>query len=166
MNEYAIDSAQRMLTTIITTQDKAIFLSIIDRLNQLLFEVKGVSIEFLKEGYPKAMQDYFTELILEKKTLHPNKFRDLLVIMKKTAESLPVLTISIPFDPSDQFILYLSSFFRSAISNSIIVNIQKRPSMEAGIILETKGLYRDYSLSTILTQFFKDHQSEIAGMIR
>ena len=90
--------------------------------------------------------DQFTEI--NKLDLLQLSHRQLAIkFLKEVRTSAPRIHISFSADPSPQFILKLTAWFRQKISPTILIAVGLQPGIGAGCVVRTTNKYFDLSLS-------------------
>lgn len=149
-----------------TTKDRDTFIKGIDELTASLYSASGVSnVKLPQDHYSAEMLAYYQKLLTESSRLHPNVIRETLSALKKKIMGFLVLKVTLSFEPSSDFYSYLSSFFTESLNHKVVLDCVLNPAMGGGITIETKGLYKDYSLSKVIDNVFSEHREEIGGMI-
>lgn len=149
-----------------TTKERDTFIKGIDELTASLYSASGVSnVKLPEDHYSAEMLSYFEKILTESSRLHPNVVRETLSGLKKKILGFLVLKITLSFEPTSDFYSYLSSFFTESLNHKVVLDCVINPVMGGGITIETKGLYKDYSLSKVIDQLFSEHRDEIGGMV-
>lgn len=64
----------------------------------------------------------------------------------QAVNTLPILTIFLPFETDDAINLQIGSFARITFKKNVILETKYNPSLIAGCALSWNGIYQDYSL--------------------
>lgn len=155
------------LSCIQTLSDRDTFLRGIEELINALYSISDASVSRLSHNaYSPAMLSCFEKILSQCNRQHPNVARETLSQIKKQVAMLPVIKITLAFEPASEFMQFISTFFTQAFRKKVILDYKINPNIKAGVIIETKGFYKDYSLSAMLEKVFSEHREEVAGMMR
>jgi F0F1-type ATP synthase delta subunit len=75
--------------------------------------------------------------------------------LRKHLLSLPVVKLTIAFEPNQRLVDKLATFFSSIGRENVIFDILVDRNIVAGAVLEVNGAYRDYSVSKQIDQVIK-----------
>jgi len=75
--------------------------------------------------------------------------------IKRTIAQLPIITISLAFEPKQRVIETIATWLLAHIKKSALIHIVVDRSLIGGAILEYKGVLKDYSLKKILQEKYE-----------
>src|SRR3989344_8057543 len=72
--------------------------------------------------------------------------------LKAQLDTLSVIKLTLAVDPTQEIIKKIASFIKSGLNKNAIFKITVDPKILGGMILESNGLYRDYTLKSKLEE--------------
>ena len=75
-------------------------------------------------------------------------------------QNLPKIRFELAFKPSSEFIKKMAVFIRSNLGKTIVLDIEVKPAILAGVTIEYNGNYKDYSYSGKLEELLKERYSK------
>jgi F0F1-type ATP synthase delta subunit len=75
-----------------------------------------------------------------------NSLKNLLQDIKETIQHLPIVTLEIPFYPTEDVIQKISKYFATDINKPVLLAFTVKKTLVAGTVILFNGRYRDYSL--------------------
>lgn len=72
--------------------------------------------------------------------------------LEEALRSLPEMKLEIAFLPSDDFLNRISQWLKKETDQKIILDITLNPKLGAGVIIEYRGFFRDFSLARRIDQ--------------
>ncbi len=110
----------------------------------------------LKQSFTQQLEQTFSEkqkdrilLLCKKQQVHlDNKGHTgvFLRVLQNQIKTLPTVTITIAFSPSDQFIIDLSEWFLANLGRVVLLDIVVDSTIIAGAVISLSGIWTDYSL--------------------
>lgn len=93
-------------------------------------------------------KDKFISLLQENEvsTASVPALKDFFEKVQQTASTLPVLSLTLAFEPQEQTLSLLSQWFLLNIKKQVLFDITVNPSLIAGISLSYQGKYKDFSI--------------------
>jgi F0F1-type ATP synthase delta subunit len=77
-------------------------------------------------------------------------------LVQEKVAALPVLTMTLAFEPKQQTLEALSQWFMLNLNKQVLFEITVDPSLIAGATLTYKGKFLDYSIRSTFQQIFND----------
>lgn len=94
--------------------------------------------------------------------LHEDERKKLLSFVQKTVKTAPVIHISFAASPSAEFMQRITTWFRTEIHSTLLLQVGLQPSIAAGCIIRTRNKQFDFSLR----QYLQKQQESLFEMIR
>lgn len=138
-----------LIQKIRTKEELIFFLEEMDRVRELIFKDKELSLSQKVEG---KVSEEFKELIerLEKEGAI-SKSREqqsaFFEELEKNLKSLPEIKLEIAFLPSENFLERISQWLEKELGQKVILNLTTNPKVVGGAIIEYRGRWRDFSLA-------------------
>ena len=149
-----MDSISKVISQISTEEER----------DSLYKEISLLSDSFFKTGEFKKVLD--SQVSKELRDFIGNNdsretVTDALVTLKARLDTLSVIKLTLAVDPTQEIIKKIASFIKSGLNKNALLKITVDPKILGGMILESNGLYRDYTLHTKLLDVFKNRREEI-----
>lgn len=71
------------------------------------------------------------------------------------SQELPVITITLAFEPKQQLVTSLSAWFAVHAKKAVLLDILVDKKLIGGAIIASNGIYKDYSVKKILEEKYK-----------
>jgi F0F1-type ATP synthase delta subunit len=140
-----------------TTEEMAIFLDEISKIQKIVFEEKEIAlIERLRGKVSKEFEKFFEKL--EKENLIPSDPEGQFLFfekLKKYLRGLPKIKLEIAFLPSDEFLNKISQWLEEQFNQKIILDLFFNPKIVGGAIIEFEGKYFNFSVSKEIDKIFE-----------
>lgn len=153
-------SDQELSATVLTTQDRAQFISALEDFEKSLF-APGRGPEFRNQL--QQLPSEFAQLI--KKIIAPALQPDaspapthISALLKKTKEqldALPTATLQLAYRPTVIQTRELASFLRSCVSDRLLLSLKYEPEVVGGFILECNGKKIQNTIDSFLNKLTK-----------
>lgn len=156
MNDYPLSSIK-------TLEERKRLYSEISLILEVLFRQQADLEKILDTKVSPQLRTYILDL-LQGKPLDEalrERIAKTLAEIKKKAEGLQAITLTLAFEAQQSTIDRISSFARQTLGENIIIEINVEPGIIGGAIIVFNGLYRDYSLKTKLEEVFRTRREEI-----
>lgn len=117
----------------------------------------------LEEGIKKIVSERLADFFI--KSLKPlsgtRKQTEYLEDLLQKISSLPALSLTIAFEPTEESIDVFSSWAKSNIDSNVLLDIHFDTVLVGGAIVEYEGMYRDYSLKKKIEEMFAQKREEV-----
>ena len=148
-----------------TTEDLYLLISDLEEAQDL---VGKRSFDILSKRLKDRVSLDFLEQIknLEKSKKIPLSQEDLAAYFKGLKEyllNLPKMKIELAFEPSEEFTSKMARFIQESSSSKVILDISPKPSILAGVTIDYRGVFRDYSYVNKFQQIMKEKFSKEYG---
>lgn len=148
-----------------TKQEASDYITALGTCHDLLFNSKHNPETVLNDTFPYEKKGKLLSL-LEK--YHITKtdshlVQQFLQLLKEEIQKLPVVTLSIAFEPNDHTIASISDFFMLRIKRVVLLEIIVNEKIIGGTIITYKGVYKDYSVKKKLEDRFMGEKTSIVG---
>ncbi len=164
--------AKNKFTTLIelirTTDDLYILETEVDILLASLFHVDEENFnKTLSSQVRIAIAQEIRHLMQQEGISSGNKqgVKSLLDEISSLLHKLPVIYLTIGFEPSDDTVTTFSSWVRSNIKHTIILDIVINKTLIAGATINYEGKYWDYSFKTAMDKFFGGKSIALSNMM-
>lgn len=143
---------ERLLEVVKTKQDANNFLVHINEVIANLFKSSSSPIDVITAFMPYAKKEWSLSLIHE----HDLNITDLTQMqnffqgLKDALEKMPVVEISLAFEPNEKFIVLVSNKISIYSKKPVILDINYNPKIIAGLVIGFKGNYKNYSMEKML----------------
>lgn len=84
------------------------------------------------------------------------KIREVLVDISKALDELPIVSLTLAFEPSGKMVEKIYSFLTTTLQKPIVADIKIEPLILGGAIVEYGGVYKDVSLKTKIDKTFRE----------
>ena len=81
---------------------------------------------------------------------------------KESIKKMPVISLTISFDPSEGTLTKLTSWAENNLAERVIFDISKNESLVGGAIVISRGNYLDLSLRSKIIDYFKNQKEALA----
>lgn len=148
-----------LLSVIKTKEDKLSFLAQLNNLNQLFYS-QGKDIQSFMEVLPYRKKEKLLSLAKEQGIdMHNNQaiqsfIMQIMQLLQKSKE----VNLTIAFEPSEEIITKLSTWFVVNLKKAVILDITVDPTLIGGIIIGYNGFYKDISLKKVLLEKYQQKQ--------
>ncbi len=104
----------------------------------------------LTEQFGVQKKDRFIALLREQQisTESRNALKEFFALLSEKVTSLPVLALTLAFEPSDTVLQAISQWFLLNAKKQVLMDIQIDRSLIAGATLTFNGKFKDYSIRT------------------
>ncbi len=109
----------------------------------------------LSSQFSIVKRDAFLKLMREN-NVNTGSVNDLQDFFKKIQEGLsniPVVSLTVAFEPSEETLRTFSQWFVSNINKQVLFDIHIDPSIIAGVQITYNGKFKDYSIAPVFTDF-------------
>lgn len=132
----------------------------IDAFLEHLYKTSQGGVERIQHSFPELLKDLSDKNISLK---DPGLVKDYLLALRLKLKNIERVQISLPFSPSTEFVNKVMSWFRQAFDSNnsvqIILDIDVKPGLLAGMTINYRGKYRDYSAKTSIEKYFGSYRS-------
>lgn len=146
-------------TTLLTTADRTMFLWSLKKMEEEFYRTKEQS---LSAAVPRIFPKKQAEAILsfcKSNAISLDDFAQVEQLIKTLTEqvtALPVLSVTLSFEPSEETINLLATWVQSNIGHAVLLDIHLDKTILGGAILEWRGIYKDFSLLKKVDSYFKE----------
>ena len=144
----------QLLQSIKTIEDRNRLYSGIELVSEAIYK-EGELLKVLDSQISKNLREYIGDGTSQE--VVSEKLSDL----KNSLADLAVVKLTLAFEPSESTIDKIITFVRQTLSEKIILEVRFEPKILGGVILEFRGLYRDYTLKSRLDEVFKNKREEL-----
>lgn len=133
------------------------FLIQLDAMVDSLFSIKSDIKTKMKEVFP-AEKRTAIEALCQKNNIDIMNyvtFQRFLLDLKEYISHLPVIQITLAFEPKETTVQRISSWFSYHMKQTVLVNISTDRRILGGSIIAYNGKYLDYTLQKILGEKFE-----------
>ena len=152
MNDFT-----ELTKNIATTEDLNLILADITKAESFSYNsrVKHLS-KALKGGVSGVFEEFLEKLDLDGKVpSSENEKAAYFSSLKSNLGKLPKMEIELAFSPDKSFIKKIVDFVREATNTEVILDINVKPNILAGVTIGYKGKFKDYSFSAKLDEVLK-----------
>lgn len=138
------------------------FSSQLAKISEKLYETDFTLEKALLEQFGLKKKDQFIALLRDQNvSIDSNTaLKNFLSEVQKTISSLPILTLTIAFEPKEQTMRALSEWFVLNIKHQVLFDIQVDPKLIAGASISFNGRNADYSIREKLEKAIEDLQKK------
>ena len=160
--EVANNEVNSLFTTVYTRQDLLLFYKEIDQFIAELFKGDGTFEEKVNGYLPWDKKDSILEFLKTEKVRldNPVEIKETMSKIQKLGDALPVVSLKLAFDPPENILKNLSSWFLRRMQRKVVFEIARERAIIGGVYISYNGLYKDYTLRTKMNTYF-DKQSVI-----
>lgn len=151
-----------ILATLQTTTDRMMLQRSLEKMEEKLFQTKGKSIsELITCFFPKKQADSILSLCRTNAISLDNspQVEQFIKTLAKQMNDLPVLNVTLAFEPSEETITLLSTWVQSNIGHGVLLGIQIDKTILGGAIVQWQGIYKDFSLLKTIDSHFSHHKT-------
>lgn len=132
--------------------------AIAEKIYQTEFNLENI----LMEQFGLQKRDKFMTLLRENNvnTGAPSDIKDFFDKLQEKISSLPVLSLTVAFEPKEQTLLALSQWFLLNIDKQVLLDITVNPAIIAGAVISINGKHLDFSVKPKFDQLLNDMVSE------
>jgi len=80
--------------------------------------------------------------------------------LQKTIENLPVLTLTLAFEPTGETAIKITNWTSNNLGDKVIIDFDFDKRIVGGAIISYQGQYRDFSLKKAITKSFETNNEE------
>jgi len=138
-----------ILSVLYTKEQAEDFMAQLDFLAGKIFNKNTNMSKLINEIFAQEIKEKL-ELILEKNNINLSEFssaQPFLRNLKQAVKSLPVVGLTLAFEPQEELIKKISSWLSLSLPTHTLINLSVKPEILAGAIIEYQGRYRDYSIT-------------------
>ncbi|MDP2671055.1 MAG: F0F1 ATP synthase subunit delta [bacterium] len=148
--------AAKLLAQLNTQEDLINLVDELEALSRRVFQA-GKLKEEVRTKFSPRLEEVFVVLRQEQARLSSSEdqerfFRELVNSLLK----VKIAKIVFAFTPSQEFLEKIKTLLEQRTKEKIVLDISIQEELIGGIQIEYNGLYRDYSVSTALENFFND----------
>lgn len=116
----------------------------------------------LQQQFGIHKRDLFIKLLRENNITNAtgSTTRDFLVKIQTTVSSMPIVSLTLAFEPSDDMLKSLSQWFLFTLNKQVLFDIQTDPKLIAGITINYNGRFKDYSLGPMFIELIKKNMEQ------
>lgn len=145
-----------------TTQDLVDLEEEINALSNSLYNTEINKFDqILEESVRVSMASEIKKLLKSCKISGKDEIKNFLTDAYQTISSLPILILTLAFEPSEQVIYNISSWVRTNFEERIILDLVLDRRLLGGTLIEYKGKYYDYSVRKKLEENFENKEDII-----
>ena len=145
-----------------TTEERDKLNEELDILLANLYEHKGAGLE---SALRTQVRSWVAEDIRANIPEHIEEVEKYLKGIKTAFEKLPVLKLTIAFDPTDSSIDKFLSFARKNVSEEILLELEVNPLIFGGCEITYKGEFRDFSLKRLFETEYKAKEEDLMKIV-
>lgn len=155
--------SKSLFENIIMEEDRADFLDNLSILERQLFDVKTSPLHKIKNVLGKNGYEVFDfEAKKEKINISdPVEVGEFVRRLKRNLVSFPTATISVAFFPTREFVSQVSFWIERNFNKKIILKIVVDVNVAGGAQISYNGLYKDYSLRSLIDGFVEKRGGNI-----
>lgn len=147
-----------ILNIIMTKKEATDFVTNIDILINSLFNLK-IDIEKKMAEILSSKQKQALTALIKKSGINLKDamgLQNFLKELRSGVESLPVVALTLAFEPKEENIKNISDWFALNLKKEVLLEITVDPKIIAGAVVVFGGNYRDFSVKKILTEKFEN----------
>jgi F0F1-type ATP synthase delta subunit len=153
------------LSKFFTTKEEANdFLSRITKISEMMFQVDFTLEKTLHDQLGITKSDHFVTLLRENNinTEAKQAVKDFLQLLQEKIVAMPVLSMTIAFEPQEQTMRALSEWFLVNMNRQMLFDITVDKKLVAGSAINYNGKFFDFSIRPILERILADTLSKPA----
>lgn len=139
---------------LLTSEDVINLLDEIGEIEGKIYKDKNFDFSSISDKYSPELVQTLNEL--SKGPFKGGRKEEALGAVKGYLNSIPVVKITFAFIPSRDFLKKVQGLLVEQLGEFVLVNRTINEELIGGIIFEYAGNYRDFTVSSNLTSFFKD----------
>jgi len=151
---------------ILRTKEEAVdFINAVDKIIDSFYNAKETPNEKMKKLLPYHIYDYLEQQASKQSVLLDNKemVKNYLTQIKIFVQHIPVVTMEIPFWPTDEMLTNMSNYLSIYLKRTILFEIVVNKSLIAGAKFNYNGKYKDLSFKN---KFDEKLQKEAENIIK
>ena len=167
MRGHRYDLRSDILEIIHTRDEAKEFLKSLDELLQELYK-QSVDIEaILNNSFSHEKKEKILKLLPKYSidVASSQQLQKFFAELKVTMQQIPVVTLTIAFDPKTSFIKILSSWITMHLKIQAFIDVSVNTQVVGGAIITYKGKYKDYTLKKVLHDKLASGQLHIANIL-
>lgn len=152
-----------------TTEEAAELVNHIDLLLAKIYMTQKdpfekIAYALLEPEIAKVIQDIFVKKQLS--WSNAEEVKSFLTSLKSALKGFDVLTITLPYQPTSEDITAFSTWVKTNLGTTILLEVHIDQSLIGGAVIVYKGIYVDQTLQKKLDEYFIKHKDEIVSQIR
>jgi F0F1-type ATP synthase delta subunit len=150
------------LSNFFTTKSQATdFTSRLSAISEKIFQTDFNLEKELLNQFGIQKRDKFLILLKDNNiSLENSALQNFLSLLQQTVSQLPLLTLTIAFQPKEETLKLLADWFPLNLKQQILLDITVDPSLIAGAILSYNGKHQDYSIKPTVEKIITDKLDE------
>lgn len=142
-----------VIEKVMRLDERDILLNFLEQLEQNLYDLKINVKTFIEKEAPfhaqEALIEYLGNVVetRDAETLS-QKIESLCTVLK----ALPIVTLTVAFDPTDELVLHLSKVAKEEFSTHVLWDFIKDITITGGAVVEGNGRIEDYTIK----KYFED----------
>lgn len=124
--------------------------NIIDQIYEVNFNLE---VSLTKE-FGIGRKDKFITLLRENQIDHTSNdaIKKFLTSIQEAVEKIPILSLTIAFDPNEESLKSISQWFLVTLNKQILVDIKVDRKLIAGAVINFNGKFKDYSIKPMFDE--------------
>lgn len=141
----------------ITKSQATDFIQSLDNIIEQLYEVDFNLEKTLTNEFGMKKKDKFMELLRNIKMNNSSNelMKELFVNIQETVKKIPVLSLTIAFEPDETNLKAFLQWFLFSLNRQIIIDVQVDRNIIAGAAINFNGKYKDYSVKPLFDEVIK-----------
>lgn len=156
---HPLEQPYKELTNVIrTTQEAREVITGLEEVMTALFSTEETLDQALKQHIPLFVGQELQNLITQKHIPEERKaeLRPMFSDIANYVRTLPHISLTISFSPSDNVVTVLSQWVKENLSPRLLLEITVNRQLLGGTIIVCNGIYRDFSLKALLAETWKN----------
>lgn len=145
------------IVSIVRTQkDASELLSKLDELINAFYNIKTNASEKINELLPYDKKEHILAIMQGKhvKIDDTTSVQNYLIGFRNTIQSLPVITMHLAFEPTQDTVASFSNWFLVTLKKEVLLDLVLDQSLIGGCAIEYKGKYKEYSVKKKLEELY------------
>lgn len=139
-----------------TTEDVVSLQEEMDLILQSLFHVEVYKLEEVLEKFVRVrVATEINRIIKMNPTANKEEIKALLSKAYRTICALPIIKLSLAFEPSETIINNLSFWARQNLEPGVLLDLSLDRSIIGGVVISYKGKFFDFSLKNKIREIFE-----------
>ena len=152
-----MDLPKQIIELVPTTEARATLLAEIDALTKSVYQTEGSFDKTLESGVRSEIKTVISAVTKQDQT--PKQKEATLTALRDAVLALPLLHMTLAFEPSARGIAAFSEKARSYFGPDVVLDIVVDPALFGGAQISYNGRYTDLSLAAKMeTYFAKEHR--------
>jgi hypothetical protein len=142
------------MTFVITAREANSLLDEIDRVSDATYNPNVSDIDSLLSGAENLKMFLGSGEAFPQST---ESLRRSLIELREKVKNCERVQISVSFGPTAGFEQKLKTWVLNNLKDDLVIEIKTDPDVVSGLTLTYKGIYKDYSLNSLLNSYFEEY---------